>query len=289
MKNIHFIVNKLSPQAKVIKEKVLKELDPIHFSITFKLSEYKGHTIELTKASVLEKADVVVACGGDGTINEVAQCLVHTETTLAILPVGSGNGLARHLQIPTEISKAIKRLIRFQQKKIDVGQANERYFFCNISFAFSAQVIHCYDDLTQRGFRAYSRALLKAILAFRYRSFGIRIPNETIRSTPFVLMISNTDQMGYNRTLTPDASLFDGKLDVIRVERYNPLLLGFFMLFAFFRKFPPFTKVHRRQLEEITLSCENAPVNIQIDGEKLISEDQSTHIIVLPKALKVIC
>ena len=289
MRNIHFIINKLSPKANIIEQTVLKEVDCSLFSITFKLSEYKGHAIELTKASVKEGVDAVVACGGDGTINEVAQCLVHTETALAIIPVGSGNGLARHLRIPTEISKALATLQKFESKKIDVGQADEHLFFCNISFAFSAQVIHCYDDLPKRGFKAYSQALFNAISIFTYKFFQVQEQNSTTKVTPFVLMVSNTDQLGYNKTLTPDASLFDGKLDLIYVERYKPIFLGFFMFFALFRKFPPFVKVNRKQLKEVTLTCEKAPVNIQIDGEKLILKKPSAKIILIPKAITVIC
>lgn len=289
MRTIHFIINKLSPKAKVIEQTVLNEVDRSLFNITFKLSEYKGHTVELTKASIQEGVDAVVACGGDGTINEVAQCLVNTETALAILPVGSGNGLARHLRIPSEISKALALLQKFESRKIDVGQANEHLFFCNASFAFSAQVIHCYDDLPNRGVKAYSQALFKAISVFKYKTFQVQEQESTVRLTPFVLMVSNTDQLGYNRSLTPDASIFDGKLDLVYIERYSPLLLGVFMFFALFRKFPPFVKVNRNQLKEIKLTCDETTVNIQIDGEKLVLNQSSVKITLIPSAIKVIC
>lgn len=289
MRNIHFIINKLSPKAKVIEQTVLNEIDCSLFNITFKLSEYKGHTVALTKASLQEGVDAVVACGGDGTINEVAQCLVNTKTALAILPVGSGNGLARHLRIPTNISKAIAVLQKFETRKIDVGQANDHLFFCNASFAFSAQVIHCYDDLPIRGFKAYSSALFKAISIFKYKPFQIQEKGSTAHIIPFVLMISNTDQIGYNRSLTPDASISDGMLDLVYVERYNPLLLGFFMFFALFKKFPPFVKVNRKQLTELSLTCDKTPIKIQIDGEKLVLNQSTIKIILIPKAIKVIC
>jgi len=289
LKKIHFIINRLSPRAQHIEQVVRKQLEPNRFLVVFKFSKYKGHSIELAKNAVNEGADLVVACGGDGTVNEVAQCLVKTNTALAILPVGSGNGLARHLCIPTNLSRALDLIKRFEFKTIDVGQANQKYFFCNISFAFSAQVIHCYDELSQRGFKAYSRSLFKAVSSFKYNGLKIQDKESIRSSTPFVLLISNTDQLGYNKTLTPKASLFDGKLDLIQVERYNPLLLGFFMFFAFFRKFPPLTKVNRQQLEEITLHFSNYPVNIQIDGEKSILEEPRMHISIIQKGLKIIC
>lgn len=289
MRTIHFIINKLSPKAKDIEQAVLKEIGRSLFNFTFKFSEYKGHAVELTKASIKEGVDAIVACGGDGTINEVAQCLVHTETALAILPVGSGNGLARHLRISTEISKALSTLQKFKITKIDVGKANEHLFFCNASFAFSAQVIHCYDDLPTRGFKAYSKALFKAVSVFKYKTIQIKENEVTTNVTPFVIMVSNTDQLGYNRSLTPDASIYDGLLDLVYVTRYNPLLLAFFLFFALFRKFPPFVKVNRKQLKEITLTNNETPLNIQIDGEKLVLDKSSVNITILPKAINVIC
>lgn len=258
------------------------------FSLAIKLSKYRGHTVELTMASIAEGAHTIVACGGDGTVNEVAQCLVNTPVSMGILPIGSGNGLARHLCIPTKLSSALEILKKFESKKMDVGKVNDRYFFCNISVAFSAQVIHCYDQIPQRGLKAYSRAFFKAVSSFKYTSFELRENDGSYKSTPFVLLLSNTDQLGYNRTLTPDASLFDGKLDMIRVERSNPFLLSFFMLFAFFRKFPPFAKVHRKQLEAITLLCPDQRLKIQIDGERLEWKVPTLNIGVVPKSLEII-
>lgn len=108
-------------------------------------------------------------------------------------------------------------------------------------------------------------------------------------STPFVLLFSNNNQLGYNRTLAPDASLFDGKLDMIRVEKTNPFFLSTFMLFAFFRKFPPLAHVHRMKLETIRLRCPQKILKIQLDGEKLELYTDTLDIGILPKSLEVIC
>ncbi len=109
-----------------------------------------------------------------------------------------------------------------------------------------------------------------------------------LRSTPFVLMFSNTDQLGYNKTLTPDASIFDGKLDMVRVEKSHPLSLSIFMFFAFFNKFPSFSKISREQLKELRLQSSNQ-LKIQLDGERLELDTHTLDIKVLPKALEVIC
>ncbi|NHF59086.1 YegS/Rv2252/BmrU family lipid kinase [Flavobacteriaceae bacterium TP-CH-4] len=289
MRNLHFIVNQLSPNAARVKSEVQRYFNMHEYLLTIKLSKYKGHTIELTMASISEGAQTIVACGGDGTVNEVAQCLVNKPVSMGILPIGSGNGLARHLGIPTRLSSALRILKQSDSRKMDVGRINDRYFFCNFSVAFSAQVIHCYDQVPQRGMKAYFRAFLKAVSSFKYSSFELLENDESLKSTPFLLLLSNTDQLGYNRTLTPDASLFDGKLDMIRVERSNLFLLSLFMVFAFFRKFPSFTRIHRKQLEAITLLGPDQPLKIQIDGESLEWNVPSLNVKVLPKSLEIIC
>ena len=289
MRTIHFIVNRLSGNAFAIKDQIYRHFKGSEYTVVLKYSSYRKHTVELTRNSIKEGAEVIVACGGDGTVNEVAQCLVNTQIPLGIIPIGSGNGLARHLGIPTKPALAFRILADLKSKKIDVGEANEKYFFCNISVAFSAQLIHCYDALHQRGFLGYTRAFLKAIASYTYHTFEVEIGEEVLHSTPFLLLLSNTDQLGYNKTLTPDASLFDGKLDMIRVERSSFLSLSVFLLFAFFRKFPAVANVNRIQLEEAALKFGGGPLKIQMDGEKLHCHTGRLHVRVLPKALNVIC
>ena len=109
MKTIHFIVNPIAGKGKaIISEQYLsKYFRKREFSIAVKYTEYKGHAKLLTEQSIVQKVDIIVACGGDGTINEIASCLVLTNIALGIIPIGSGNGLARNLKISTNIEKAI--------------------------------------------------------------------------------------------------------------------------------------------------------------------------------------
>ncbi len=287
--NIHFIINSLSPNAGLAEKEIQRHFNNCDFEVTIKSSDYKGHSVELAKASVSEGAEVIVACGGDGTVNEVASCLVNTSVVLGLLPIGSGNGLARHLALSTRISTALETIKRCQTKKMDVGRANDHFFFCNVSVAFSAQVIHCYGQQRRRGFTAYTRSFLKAISSFSYKSFELIQHNTSFKSMPFVLLFSNTNQLGYNRTLTPDASPFDGKLDMIRVEKAHPLLLSSFIFFAFCRKYPPVAKVHRMQLDTIRLASTEKSLKIQLDGEQLELDTDTLDIGILPQSLEVIC
>lgn len=253
-------------------------------------STYKGHAILLTKEAIANGAAVVVAVGGDGTVNEVARCLVQTPVVLGVIPIGSGNGLARNLGIPVKLKLAMAVLKKFETRKIDIGQVNNLYFFCNLSIAFSAHVIHNYDEISGRGFLAYSKAFGKTLLHFKYDPVDLLEQGVNYQATPFIFLISNTNQLGYNKTLTPTASLFDGKLDFIQVERSHFIALSLFMLCAFFKIFPPFLKVRRKQMTSMEIIPKRTPIRLQLDGEKLWWEEKkSLKVRVLPQSLYVIC
>lgn len=288
-RNIHFIVNSLSPNARLAEKEIHRHFHNGTFKVSIKTSDFKGHSVTLAMDSISEGAEVIVACGGDGTVNEVARCLVNTSVILGLLPIGSGNGMARHLALSPRISTALETIKKCHTKKIDVGSANDRYFFCNVSVAFSAQVIQCYSQQRRRGFTAYTLSFVKAVSSFSYKGFELLQHTASFKCMPFVLLFSNTNQLGYNRTLTPDASLFDGKLDMIRIEKAHPLVLSTFMFFAFFRKFPPVAKVHRMQLDAMRLSCTEKPLKIQLDGEPLELDTDTLDIGILPKSLEIIC
>lgn len=253
-------------------------------------STYKGHAIALTKEAIANGADIVVAVGGDGTVNEVARCLVQTPVVLGVLPIGSGNGLARNLGIPVKLKLAMAVLKKFETRKIDIGQVNDLYFFCNLSIAFSAHVIHNYHAISGRGFLAYSKAFGKTLRHFKYDPVELLEQGVNYHATPFIFLISNTNQLGYNKTLTPNASLYDGKLDFIQVERSHFIAITLFMLCAFFKIFPPFFKVQRKQMTSMDIMPKRIPIKLQLDGEKLWwAEKEPLRVRVLPQSLNVIC
>ena len=170
MKIVHFIVNPIAGKGNhVITEQYLsKYFGKENFRLVVKYSEYKGHAKVLTKQSVKEKAEIIVACGGDGTINEVGSCLVHTDVALGIIPIGSGNGLARNLKIPKSMDKALN-FIKYQKAiAIDVGQMNERYFFSNIGFGFTANIISNFESSRNRRLFTYLKATIQSIQFANY-------------------------------------------------------------------------------------------------------------------------
>ena len=157
---IHFIINPISGKGNhnIGKTELEKHFPKEKFKIEVDYSNYKKHAILLTKKAIANKPDCVVACGGDGTINEVASCLINTKIKLGIIPVGSGNGLASNLNIPKEIEKATEIIRNGNSQTIDVGQVNEHYFFSNMGIGIDAHIIKKYETYKKRTLIAYLKA-----------------------------------------------------------------------------------------------------------------------------------
>ena len=160
MKKIIFIVNPISgTQGKELVLNLLDEkIDKERYTWDVVYTKRAGHAIEIAAQAAAEKADVVVAIGGDGTINEIGRSLVHTETALGIIPCGSGNGLARHLHIPMEPKKALEIINEGVTDIIDYGKINGTDFFCTCGVGFDAFVSLKFANAGKRGLLTKSEA-----------------------------------------------------------------------------------------------------------------------------------
>jgi YegS/Rv2252/BmrU family lipid kinase len=213
---ILFITNPISGghnKAKMIKS-VPKLLDNNKFDISFAHTKHSGHATKIAKKAVENNVDIVVAVGGDGTINEVASQLVNTNTTLAIVPCGSGNGLARDLGIPLHYEKAIRQINTLKTKKIDVGTCNNQYFFSLTGAGFDAKVAYDFNKGKQRKFLGYVWSVLKDFFNVKNQHYEIELDNEKIADTFFFVTVANCSQWGYNVKVAPSAKLDDGVFTV---------------------------------------------------------------------------
>lgn len=264
--------------------------DTKHYAITIKNSDYKKHAISLTENSITEGADIIVACGGDGTINEVASCLVNTNIVLGIIPLGSGNGLASNLKIPTRIEKAIALIKTKKVKKIDVGCINEHYFFSNTGIGIDAQVIMHYEKSKERRFTSYLKSSIKALRGLTYSNqITVEVNGKTIKTYPFMVFISNSNKMGYNISLTPMASLQDGLLDVLIVSKISKLKSLFFGVLILLNKHHLLKEAYSYQTKAIKIRQARPQLyESQIDGEFFSLESEAIEISLLEKSLHVI-
>lgn len=215
-KKILFIINPISgghDKAEIMRA-IPKLLDNNKFDISISHTKRAGHAKKIAKTAVENNMDIVVAVGGDGTINEIASQLVNTNTTLAIIPCGSGNGLARDLGISLKYIEAIQQINTLNIKKIDVGICNKHYFFSLVGAGFDAKVAYDFNRGKKRKFFGYAWAILKEYFSVREHYYELYSNDQIIIGCFFFISIANCSQWGYNVRVAPDAKLDDGTFAV---------------------------------------------------------------------------
>ena len=287
---VYFIVKPLGGyKLKQLRKSLEKTFDNKKDTFYIFSSMKKGHSIALTEKAIDEKADVVVACGGDGTINEVAQGLVETQIPLGIIPLGSGNGIARHFKIPLEISKSVQVIKKNKLAKMDVGVVNGHYFFGNMGCALESHFIRSYQKNERHGIWAYVIAFFDALISFKHQKIQVEYLDNVRKISPFILLVSNANQQGYDFSLTPQAESDDGLLDLFWMEKSNVFNKIKFFLYALLKK-----KLMGKRFDLISLSTlkirllDQDDFCVQIDGENLPIFSNYIEIKVLPKKLNVI-
>lgn len=286
--DILFIVNPIAGHRKgplmrnLIDSSGLKE----KFNVEFELTKHRGHATTLAADAVKNNKYCVVAVGGDGTVNEVGRALNGSNTALAVIPAGSGNGLARHLNFPADPAKALKKILNGTVSKIDALDINNRLSLNVSGFGFDGYVAWLFDKSGRRGLSGYTRIALKEYFRYKPVNFHITIDDKHLEKTAHMIVIANASQFGNAAVIAPLADLHDGLMDVIIVKR-PPLHLMpglFYRLFTGKLKTDNYTAMHQCRSLEVSASH---PVHLHIDGEP--SEPVSKVTAVIQSAsLKVI-
>ncbi len=228
MKNIAFIINPISGTQQNAKRKlpklIDKELDHSQWLPNIVFTEYAGHATELARQFAVMGFDAVVAVGGDGTVNEVAQGLRDTQTALAILPMGSGNGFARHMQIPMSLTRAIQLLNHSEPIRCDYGLANDKMFVTTCGTGFDALIADRFAGSSKRGLKTYIENVLKDLLTYKSQTYHIVGQDLDITHKAFLVTFANAAQWGNDAFIAPKASVQDGKMDICMMS--SSALLG---------------------------------------------------------------
>lgn len=224
-KRVRFIINPISGTRgkEAIAKLIPKHLNAEMFQFDIAYTEHSGHAAQLAQQAVEEGLDIVVAVGGDGTVNEVARSLVHTDTALAIIPCGSGNGLARHLFIPINPVGALKILAECQIEKLDYGKINGQPFFCTCGIGFDAFISQRFAEAGKRGLITYVDNTLKGGINYKPETYQICFDGEEKTYEAFLIACANASQYGNNVYIAPAASMNDGLMDVTILEPFNLL------------------------------------------------------------------
>ncbi len=244
-----------------------------------------GHATALAAEAARAGAEVVVAVGGAGTINEVARALLGTDTAVAIIPRGSGNGLARHLRVPMGLAAALHSLLHSEVQLADAGQANGHPFFCTMGVGFDAAVVHRFNSLSRRGLLAYVDAGIREYFRYMPQTLDVRIEGTPVtRHVPQFVTIANASQFGNGATIAPGARLDDGLLNLVVVR---PVTLTNALPLAcrlFTRTLHGSRHVTTASGTHFTIERDR-PGFMHVDGE-LVATEALIEVHVLPRAIK---
>lgn len=228
MKHVIFIINPHSgvDRKKAIQKAIEINLDATQYSWEIQYTQHAGHGTELAKIAAQKNAFAVVAVGGDGSVNDIAKGLVGSQTALAIIPKGSGNGMARSLNIPLNVVQAIKVINGGNSVMMDLGYVHEYCFVSNAGIGFDTVVSQQFASSKKRGLMIYAWLTVKNLLTFQELDWQLTVDGVTTTERAFIINVANGKQFGYNFQIAPDASWTDGLFDVIIIRKF-PKLLGF--------------------------------------------------------------
>lgn len=288
MLRILFIINPISGirnKSKVVSA-IVNYLDNSQFDYQIQYTEYPGHAEKLAAKAVEERIDIVVAVGGDGTVNEVAKALIQTQTALAIIPHGSGNGLARHLKIPLSVKEAVKLINTHYIRKIDFGQINERPFFCTCGLGFDATLALNFSSAPKRGFLSYVKQALKTVSHYSADTYLVADVSGNHRYKAFIVACANASQYGNNAFIAPTASVTDGMIDIVIIEPFKLIEAPLLAMQLYTKTLYRNSHVHTFRTKSVHIERIQEGV-AHYDGEVLISGAQ-IDVVVKQQGLNVI-
>lgn len=287
-KKVLFIMNPISGAKKkaAIPEMIEKYIDKDVFEYAIAKTEYAGHATEIAAKAAQEGIDIVVAIGGDGTVNEVGKGIVNTNTALSIIPTGSGNGLARHLAIPLNVKKSIEILNQTTIKSLDYGLINNIPFFCTCGMGFDAFISMKFAEAGKRGPITYVQKILEEGLSYEPQTYEIEDDEGIHKYKAFLVSVANASQYGNNAYIAPQASMSDGLLDVIIMEPFDILEASHVAFEMFNKTIDKYQKIKTFKAKRILIHRKQAGV-IHFDGDPIMA-DADIEVKVINKGIKVV-
>ncbi len=272
-KEILAIINPISGTSKkeYVPETINRLIDHDKFNINVRFSQRPGHATILTKEACERGTYAVLAIGGDGTVNEIASALRDTDTALGIIPNGSGNGLARHLNIPINLEKSLAIINEDNVDVLDYCTANELPFFCTCGVGFDAHVSEKFAQGNKRGPLTYVQNTLIEYLKYRSQEYTIEMDNKVFTEKAFLIACGNASQYGNNAFITPKASMQDGLIDVTVIHPFTPLDTAMLGILLFTRHIDQDININSFRTSELTIKRTKHGI-AHLDGEPIIMQ-----------------
>ena len=288
MKNIAFIINPISGtlNKRRIPKMINKLLDKSQWMPDIVFTEYKGHGTELARHYAELGFYACVAVGGDGTVNEVASGLVGTNTALGIIPIGSGNGFARHLGTPLRITNAIEAINHATPVRCDYGLAEDKPFFATCGTGFDASISEEFQKAGTRGFRTYLNQIVRLLFSYKPEDYRITGENIDLEGKAFLITIANCNQWGSSAVIAPKASVQDGMLDLVICSPFPLILAPGLALSLFTKTIDQGMHVSSLKVREVTLHrAEASPFHLDGDPVEMPAD---IHVRVVEDGLWVL-
>ena len=272
-KKLLAVINPISGTAnkQYIPETITEVMDESKWDVMIRFTQRPGHATDLAKQAIKQGYYGVLAIGGDGTINEVAAALRDSDTALGIIPNGSGNGLARHLNIPIDVKLALEEIKNDRIEQFDYCMANQHPFFCTCGVGFDAHVSAKFAESKKRGPMSYLKNTLVEYLRYRSEEYSIETADQVLTERAFVIACGNASQYGNNAFITPNASMQDGLIDVTLIQPFTPLDTAVLGILLFTKHIDQDTNIQSFRTPSLTIHRPKAGV-MHIDGEPMMME-----------------
>lgn len=288
MRRICFIINPISGVGRqsVVEDLIVQHLDSKDFETEVKYTKAAGHATELSREAAEQGMDAVIVVGGDGSVNEAALGLIHHKhCALGIIPTGSGNGLARHLGLPIDLTKAVQLLNHSKIRTIDTALMNDRLFVGTAGIGFDAHIGFKFAEFGTRGFSSYARLVLREFPTYGSRHYTLEIDGKQLELDAFVIAFANSSQYGNNAMVSPNSRLDDGILEVCILKDCPKWRIPEMLIRLFRGTLEASKYVEILPAKEIRLKQSDSTAHL--DGEP-VKLGQELHIQVQPASLKVL-
>ncbi len=284
---IRFIINPISGVGKKgeLPRLIEQNLDHSRFEYDIKYTEYRKHAKEIARTASHEGVDIVCAVGGDGSVHEVGTALIGTATKLAIIPCGSGNGLARHLGIPVDIEKSILTINTAPIFKMDTVLVNDKPFLGIGGYGFDAHIAKMFDNYHKRGFWSYVKLVVKEFATFKPVKIEVEINGKKETKNVFLCNIANASEFGNGFVISPNSDITDGQIELCFFKPFSPWLAPF-VVRRFFKR-----TVHQSRYSEI-IQVKKARLTLSktlahYDGEPFQVREE-LNVEVIPQSLNIL-
>ncbi len=241
--------------------------------LQIEFTQYAGHASILTRNALEAGAGTVIAVGGDGTVNEIARSMMHSDAVLGIVPKGSGNGLARELHIPMDARRALELVFKGQVIPIDCCKANGRVFFCTCGVGFDATVSQKFAKEKRRGSLTYIKNTIEEYLSYKPEPYELLIDGTTVKEKAFLIACGNASQYGNNAFIAPHANICDGLMDITILAPFTPLDIAPLAIQLFTKNIDRNSKIRTFRARQLSI-IRQKPGIMHLDGEAVWAEAQ---------------